>query len=114
MDQKKLMMRIKYKTDDEKLIINSLMYFVGETALFSANDLVHQKSSLVMAWLEGETLKTKNLYEPGASFTISKVLRKNEKEAMLIMTSDGAVVIISTKDPQGIAPQITKMQSPQK
>jgi len=27
------------------------------------------------------------------------------------MTSDGTVVIISTKDPKGLAPQITKQQS---
>lgn len=110
MDQKKLILRIKYKTDDEKLIINSLMYFVGEAAIFSVNNLVHQRSTLMMGWMEGETLKTKNLYEPGASFTISKVLRKDDKEVMLIMTSDGSVVIISTKDPSGVAPQITKMK----
>jgi len=114
MDQKKLILRIKYKTDNEKLIINSLMYFVGETAVFSANDLVRQKSTLMMAWLEGEALKTKNLYEPGGAFTINKVLRKNEKDAMLIMTSDGAVVILSTKDPKGVEPQVTKIQSAQK
>jgi hypothetical protein len=111
MDQKKLMMRIKNKTDSEKLIINSLMYFVGDTAVFTMNDLVRQKSILVMAWLEGETLKTKNLYEPEGSFTIGKVLRKSEKEAMMIIISDGTVVIISTKDPTGVAPQITKKQS---
>lgn len=114
MDQKKLILRIKYKTDSEKLIINSLMYFVSDAAIFSVNDLVRRKSTLVMAWMEGETLNTKNLYEPGESFTISKVLRKDDKEAMLIMTSDGSVVIISTKDPKGIVPQITKMKPAQK
>ena len=111
MDQKKLMLRIKYKTDSEKLIINSLMYFVVDTGVFSVNDLVRQKSTLMMAWLEGEALKTKKLYEPEGSFTISKVLRKNDKDAMLIMTSDGTVVIISTTDPKGIDPQVTKMPS---
>ncbi len=111
MDEKKLLMRIRNKTDNEKLIINSLMYFVADTAIFTVNDLVRQKSKLVMAWLDGETLKTKNLYEPESTLTIGKVFKKNDKEAMLIMTSDGTVVIISTKDPKGLAPQITRQQS---
>ncbi len=64
MDQNKLKTRVKNKTDSEKLTINSLMYFVGDTVIFTVNDLVRQKSTLVMAWLEGEMLRTKNLYEP--------------------------------------------------
>jgi len=111
MDEQKLLMRIRNKTDNEKLIINSLMYFVADTAIFTVNDLVRQKSKLVMAWLDGEMLKTKNLYEPESTLTIGKVFKKNDKEAMLIMTSDGTVVIISTKDPKGLAPQITRQQS---
>ena len=111
MDEKKLLMRIRNKTENEKLMINSLMYFVADTAIFTVNDLVRQKSKLVMAWLDGEILKTKNLYEPESTLTIGKVFKKSEKEAMLIMTSDGTVVIISTKDPKGLAPQITKQQS---
>ena len=110
MDEQKLLMRIRNKADNEKLMINSLMYFVGDTAVFTENDLVRQKSKLVMAWLDGEMLKTKNLYEPEGTLTISKVFKKSEKEAMLIMTSDGTVVIISTKDPKGLAPQITRQQ----
>ena len=111
MDEQKLLMRIRNKTDNEKMMINSLMYFVADTAIFTVNDLVRQKSKLVMAWLEGDTLKTKNLYEPESTLTIGKVLKKSEKEAMLIMTSDGTIVIISTKDPKGVAPQITRQQS---
>ena len=111
MDEKKLLMRIRNKADNEKLMINSLMYFVADTAVYTVNDLVRQKSKLVMAWLDGEQLKTKNLYEPESTLTISKVFKKSEKEAMLIMTSDGTVVIISTKDPKGVDPQITKQQS---
>lgn len=111
MDQNKLKTRVKNRTDSEKLTINSLMYFVADTVIYSVNDLVHRKSALVMAWLEGEMLRTKNLYEPESSITISKVLKKSEKEAMLIMTSDGTVVIISTKDPKGVTPQITKQPS---
>jgi protease II len=111
MDQEKLMMRVKNKTDNEKLMINSLMYFVADTVVYTVNDLVRQKSTLVMAWLDGEMLRTKNLYEPESSITISKVLKKSEKEAMLIMISDGTVIIISTKDPKGFTPQITKQPS---
>ncbi len=111
MDEQKLLMRIRNKADSEKLMINSLMYFVGDTAVYTVNDLVRQKSRLVMAWLEEETLKTKNLYEPEGTLTIGKVFKKSEKEAMLIMTSDGTVVIISTKDPKGVDPQITRKQS---
>jgi hypothetical protein len=111
MDEQKLLMRIRNKADNEKLMINSLMYFVADTAIFTINDLVRQKSRLVMAWLDGEMLKTKNLYEPENTLTISKVLKKREKEATLIVTSDGTVVIISTKDPKGLAPQITRQQS---
>ncbi|MGO9014354.1 MAG: hypothetical protein ACLQF0_05185 [Dissulfurispiraceae bacterium] len=111
MDEQKLLMRIRNKTDNEKMMINSLMYFVADTAVFTVNDLVRQKSKLVMAWLEEETLKTKNLYEPESTLTINKVLKKSEKEAMLIMTSDGTIVIISTKDPKGVAPQLAKQQS---
>jgi len=111
MDQKKLINRVKNKAESEKQTINSLMYFAGDTTVFTISDLVKQKSTLQMAWLEGETLQTKILYEPAGILNISKVLKKSEKELMLIITSDGTVVIISTKDPTAIAPQIAKQQS---
>lgn len=111
MDAKKLMLRVKYKTDDEKLTINSQMYFIADTAIFTATDLVRQKCSLMMAWLEGEMLKTKVLYEPQVIVTINKVIVQKEKEAVLAMMSDGAIVIISSKDPKGLAPQIVRQQA---
>jgi hypothetical protein len=116
MDQKKLMLRVKYKTDNEKLTINSQMYFVAGTAVFTINDLVKQKSSLMMAWLEGETLHTKPLYNPHGNkpVGISKVINNKEKEAMIIMLSDGIVVVISAKDPKGCTPQIIKPQAANK
>ena len=104
-------MRVKNKTDSEKLTINSLMYFAGNTTVFTVSDLVSRTSTLLMAWLEEETLKTKILYGPVGIMNISKVLKKSEKEAMLIMTTDGTLVIISTKDPTGSPPQIVKQQS---
>lgn len=111
MDQKKLIQRVKNKADSENQTINSLMYFAGDTTVFTVSDLAKRKSTLQMAWLEEGTLKTKILYEPAGILNISKVLKKSEKEVMLIITSDGTVVIISTKDPAGIAPQIAKQQT---
>lgn len=108
MDQRKLIQRVKNKADSEKLSISSLMYFVGEATVFTVSDLVRRKSKLMMAWIEGEALKEKLLYEPEGPLNISRVLKKSEKEIMLIMASDGAVIIVSTKDPTGIPPQIAK------
>ncbi|MCL4537539.1 MAG: hypothetical protein M1610_08115 [Nitrospirae bacterium] len=113
MDQKKLMMRVKYKTDNEKLTINSQMYFIADTAVFSVNDLVNQKGSVMMAWLEGETLKTRVLYEPPnpGAVTINKVITEREKQAILIMASDGTIAVISSKDPKNCTPQVIKTQA---
>lgn len=110
-DQKKLMMRVKNKTDNEKLTINSQMYFIADTAIFAASDLATQKSSVVMAWLEGEYLKTKALYEPIGVININKVITKSEKQAILIMLSDNAVIVISSNDPKGCIPQVVKPQA---
>lgn len=112
MDQKKLMLRVKYKTDNEKLTINSQMYFIANTAVFTVNDLVKQKSSLMMAWLEGEMLHMKSLYDPQGNkpIGITKIINNKEKEAMLIMLSDGMVVVISSRDPKGCTPQVIKPQ----
>lgn len=116
MDQKKLMLRIKYKTDNERLTINSQMYFIADTAVFTVSDLVKQKSSLMMAWLEGETLHMKPLYIPqnNKPIGINKIINNKEKEAMLIMLSDGMIVIISSKDPKSCTPQIIKPQTTNK
>jgi hypothetical protein len=116
MDSKKLMLRVKYKTDNEKLTINSQMYFIAGTAVFTVSDLVKQKSSLMMAWLEGETLHMKPLYDPQGNnpVRISKVINNREKEAMIIMLSDGMVVVISSRDPKGCTPQIIKPQAANK
>jgi hypothetical protein len=116
MDQKKLMLRVKYKTDNEKLTINSQMYFIADTAVFTVSDLVKQKSSLVMAWLEGEILHMKPLYDPQGNkpIGITKIVNNKEKEAMLIMLSDGMVVVISSKDPKGCTPQIIKPRAENK
>lgn len=111
MDQKKLFLRAKYKTDNEKLTINSQMYFIADTAVFTVTSLVNQKCSLMMAWLEGETLKTKVLYEPQSPVSISKVIANKEKEAMLIMIPDGTIVVISSKNPKECTPQIIKQQA---
>lgn len=108
MDQKKLMMRVKNKAEGEKLTINSELYFIADTVVFTVSSLVSQKSSLMMAWLEGETLHMKALYEPAATINISKVVVKREKEAMLVMVSDNTIVVVSSKDPKGHAPQIIK------
>ncbi|MEW6118165.1 MAG: hypothetical protein AB1553_14900 [Nitrospirota bacterium] len=111
MDQKKLMTRVKYKTDNERLNINSLVYSIADTAIFTVNNLVNQKGALMMAWLEGDTLHTKTLYEPATQATISKVLTMEDKDAKLIMLSDGMIVILSIKDPKGCTPQIVKQQT---
>ena len=105
------MTRIKYKVENEKLTINSQVYFIGGAAVFAATDLAKQKCSLMMAWLEGEVLKTKALYEPQGVVTISKMIVQREKDAMLAMMSDKNIVIISSKDPKGLPPQIVKQQA---
>ncbi len=110
-DLKKLMFRVKNKMDTEKLTINSQMYFIEDTAVFIAGDLALRKCTLSMAWLEGELLKIKTLYEPQGTVTIQKALTNREKEAMLIMVGDGAIVVVSSKDPKGCAPQVIKQQA---
>ncbi|MEW5745384.1 MAG: hypothetical protein AB1805_08115 [Nitrospirota bacterium] len=111
MDQKKLMFRIKNKTDQEKLTISSMMYFVADTAVFTVTDMIRQKCSLMMAWLEEDALKMKVLYEPSAAVTIGKMLNKSDKGIHIVMLSDGALVILSMKDPKGVAPQVVKQQA---
>ncbi|BCB95569.1 hypothetical protein JZK55_04910 [Dissulfurispira thermophila] len=112
-DQKKLMLRVKHKTDNEKLTINSQMYFISDTAVFTVNDLIKQKNSLMLAWLEGETLHMKSLYIPqnNKPIGITKIINNKEKEAIIIMLSDGMIVIISSKDPKNCTPQIIKSQT---
>ncbi len=108
-DRNKLLMRVKNKTDQEKLTINSQMYFIADSAIFTTGDLIRQKSSLMLAWLEGEMLRTKALYEPPQGFiTINKVIAKHEKQVMLVMLSDNTVAIVSSENPVGLAPQIVK------
>ncbi len=107
-DPKKLMFRIKNKIESEKLTINSQMYFIEDTAVYIASDLAGRKCTLSMAWLEGELLKIKTLYEPQGIVTIQKVLTNREKEAMLIMVADSSIVVVSSKDPKGCAPQVIK------
>lgn len=109
-DSKKLMMRIKNKVDAEKLTINSQMYFIVDTAVYSIVNMTTQKSSLQMAWLDGEVLKTQTLYEPAVLAGITKVISKSEKQAMLVMMSDGAIVVISSKDPQKVPAQVIKQK----
>ncbi|MCL4492083.1 MAG: hypothetical protein M1510_09315 [Nitrospirae bacterium] len=106
-NQKKLIFRMKNKADSEKLSINSQMYFIADkAAVCTVSDLARQKSSLTMAWMEEETLKTKVLYEPQSLVTINKAIIKREKEAMLFMLSDGVIVIVSSKEPTGCTPQV--------
>lgn len=107
-DQHKLITKVKLKTDGEKLTINSLMYFVGDASVFTLSDLVRRKTSLMMAWLEGETLKMKTLYEPAGDLNVTKALKKSEKDVMLFMLSDNTVVAVSTKNPISAAAQIIK------
>lgn len=108
--QRKLIERVKLKTDNEKLSINSQMYFISDASVFSVSDLIRKKSSVMMAWLEGEALRTKVLYEPSDLVTINKAIVKREKEAILLMVSDDAIVVVSSKDPKGCTPQIIKHQ----
>jgi len=107
-NQRKLIERVKVKTDNEKLSINSQMYFISDTSVFSVSDLIRKKSSVMMAWLEGEALRTKVLYEPRDLVTINKAIVKREKEAILLMVSDDAIVVVSSKDPKGCTPQVIK------
>lgn len=112
-DQKKLMERLKVKTDNEKLSINSQLYFIADAAVLSVADFIRKKSTVIMAWLEGEKLVTKTLYEPEKIVNINKVIVKREKEAMLIMISDEAIIVISSKDPKGCTPQVIRPQQKQ-
>ena len=107
-NQRKLIERVKVKTDNEKLSINSQMYFISDASVFSVSDLIRKKSSVMMAWLEGESLRTRVLYEPSDLVTINKAIVKREKEAILLMISDDAIVVVSSKDPKGCTPQVIK------
>jgi hypothetical protein len=109
-DSKKLMMRIKNKVDADKLTINSQMYFIVDTAVYSTVNMTTQKSSLQMAWLDGEMLKIKTIYEPAVVAGITKIIAKSEKQANLVMMSDGAIVVISSKDPKSVPAQVIRQQ----
>jgi len=106
--QKVLMERVKVKTDAAKETIDSLVYFVKETVIYMSKDLATTNLTLMMSWLEGDTLKSKKLYEPEGNVTITKVLNKKEKEIMLFMISDNAIVVVSTTNPDSTNAQIIK------
>lgn len=110
MDQKKLIERVKSKTEYESLSINSQIYFIGDTAVFTASDMIRRQSSLTLAWFEGDRLVTKALYDSQTLVTINRIIAKREKEAMLAMLSDDTIVVISAKDPKGLPAQVIKQQ----
>lgn len=111
-EQQKLIFRLKNKADNEKLSINSQMYFIAEkAAVCTVSDLARQRTSLTMSWMEGDSVKTKVLYEPRGIATIAKAIINREKEAMLFMMSDGIIVVVSSKDPTGCTPQVIKPQA---
>jgi hypothetical protein len=105
-DQNKLMNRIKLKTERDHETISSMMYFVGPCAVFALKNLVSQQESLQMAWLEGETLQQKELIAIQPGISIQKVLKKEDKDAMLFILSDNVIVVVSTSDPIARPPQI--------
>ncbi|NLI29733.1 MAG: hypothetical protein GX423_06605 [Nitrospiraceae bacterium] len=107
-DQKKLMNRVKLKTEKDRMTISSMMYFVGPATVFAAKDLVSLQESLQMAWLEGEALQQKELAPIPAGISIQKVLRKDDKDAMLFVLSDNTIVVVSASDPVSRPPQIIK------
>ncbi|MDX9715352.1 MAG: hypothetical protein RBT37_07980 [Dissulfurispiraceae bacterium] len=108
--QKVLMERVKIKTEAAKETIDSLVYFVKDSVIYISKDLATSALTLMMSWLEGEMLKSKKLYEPEGNVAITKVLNKKEKEAMLFMMSDGAIIVVSTNNPTGTNAQIIKQK----
>lgn len=109
-DQKKLMNRVKLKTERDRMTISSMMYFVGPTTVFAAKDLVSQQESLQMAWLDGESLHQRSLADIPAGITIQKVLKKEDKDAMLFVMSDNSLVVVSASDPVGRPAQVIRPQ----
>jgi len=110
-DQKKLMNRVKLKAEKDRMTISSMMYFVAHSTVFAVKDLVSLQESLQMAWLEGEALQQKELAPILAGVSIQKVLRKDDKDAMLFVMSDNTIVVISASDPVSRPPQIIKSPS---
>ncbi|MCE5311971.1 MAG: hypothetical protein LLF86_02330 [Nitrospiraceae bacterium] len=108
--QKALMERVKIKADAAKETIDSLVYFVQDAVIYISKDLPTSSLTLMMSWLEGEMLKSKKLYEPDGNVAITKVLNKKEKEVMLFMMSDNAIVVVSTSNPTGTNAQIIKQK----
>ncbi|HSW65075.1 MAG TPA: hypothetical protein VLH56_17450 [Dissulfurispiraceae bacterium] len=109
-DQNKLMNRIKHKTEADRLTISSMMYFVAEAAVFAVKDLASQHASLHMAWLEGAALMMKPLADLPGSITIAKVLKKEDKDAMLFVLSDNSIIVVSAVDPVGRLHQMIRPQ----
>lgn len=109
-DQNKLMNRIKLKTEKDRMTISSMMYFVGPATVFAAKDLVTQQESLQMAWLEGEALHQRQLADLAAGITIQKVLKKDDKDAMLFVMTDNSIVVVSASDPVVRPVQIIRPQ----
>jgi len=107
-DLKKLMNRVNLKTAKDRMTISWMMYFVGPATVFAAKDLVSLQESLQMAWLEGEALQQKELAPIPAGISIQKVLRKDDKDAMLFVLSDNTIVVVSASDPVSRPPQIIK------
>lgn len=107
-DQNKLMNRVKLKTERERMTISSMMYFVGPSTVFAAKDLVSQQESLQMAWLEGEAVQQRQIAPLPAGITIQKVLKKEDKDAMLFMLTDNTIVVVSASDPVARPAQIIK------
>ena len=110
-DQNKLMNRIKIKTEADRMTISSMLYFVRETAVYAVKDLVTQQSSLQMAWLDGESLTTKQLADLPAGVSIAKVLKKEDKDAMLFVLSDNSLVVISASEPSARPPQVIRQRA---
>jgi hypothetical protein len=109
-DQNKLMNRIKMKTEVDRATISSMIYFVKETAVFAVKDLVTGQSGLQMAWLDGEALTMKQLADLPAGVSITKVLKKEDKDAMLFVLSDNSLVVISASEPALRPPQVIRQR----
>ena len=110
-DQNRLMNRVKHRTEADRLTISSMMYFVAEAAVFAVRDLVSQQASLQMAWLEGEALMMKPLADLPGGISIAKVLKKEDKNAMLFVLSDNSIVVVSAEDPVGRPHQMIRPQT---
>jgi hypothetical protein len=70
---------------------------------------VSQQESLQMAWLEGEALQQKKLADLPSGITIQKVLKKEDKDAMLFVLTDNSIVVVSASDPVTRPVQIIRL-----